>query len=245
LRREFYHKASAFGLSGKITWPIQETIPVQPSCDLPPEGGFAQKRVVDFNFHDLISFKLARTHVSGSENDESHDGRTVRADNNLSVSVIEGFNLLDVVTVDRIVSRITTRRFHDSREIEIVLIGTRFEGFRISGIELDIVLDTDFYMENPTFAKVQSHLAGLKDARKYDTGETLVSIVKSITPRRHSSEFRIDGNTIEIPHIGRLVLAELLVGPNSKSLEMFRFKLGCPTGGDGSVGGGSGGGGMP
>ena len=36
------------------------------------------------------------------------------------------------------------RRARDSLasdELEIVLIGTRFEGFRVAGIELDIVLD--------------------------------------------------------------------------------------------------------
>jgi hypothetical protein len=236
--REFYHKAGAFGLSGKITWPIQETIPVQPSCDLPPEGGFAQTRVDDFNFRDLISFKSALTQVSGSQNDEPLEGKMVPADNNLSLAVIKGFDLLQVVSVDRIVSRITTRAYHHSDELEIVLVGTRFEGFRVAGIELDIVLDTDFYIENNTFAKAEPHLASRADAKRYDTGEIKVSIVKSITPQRPSKEFRIEGNVIEIPHIGRLILAELLVGRHSKSLEMLRFQLGCPTGGEGTGGGG-------
>jgi hypothetical protein len=92
---------------------------------------------------------------------------------------------------------------------------------------------------------VKSHLAGRKDARSHDDGKTQVSIVKSIQPRRASSEFEINGNAIEIRHIGRLVLAELVVGPTSKSVEMFRFKLGCPTGGDGSAGGGEAGGSVP
>src|ERR1700738_3110228 len=127
MSKRFEHVASAYGLSGKFLWPIQETITVRPSCDLPPTGGIARVFERDYDLHKLVSFRSAYTEVSGSPNVELVDGKKVNAENNLSLSVIEGFNLLHVIEIDRIVSRITTRAFEGSNEIEVVLIGTRFE----------------------------------------------------------------------------------------------------------------------
>jgi hypothetical protein len=244
LGRSFYHKASAYGLSGKFTWPVEESISVMPSCALPPNGGFSQNREKDFNLHDLISFKSALTQVSGGENDEPLEGATVRADNNISLSVIEGFNLLNVVSIDRIVSRITTRRFHHRDEVEIVLVGTRFEGFRISGVKIDIELHTDIFVKHPTFSLVREHLAAMSGFRE-EPDEVFVPIVKSIKPERESEDFKIHGNEIEIPHVGRLFLAELLVSSGYKNLNMLRFKLGCPIGAEVAGGGGQAGGSVP
>jgi hypothetical protein len=245
LGRRFYHKASAYGLSGKITWPVEESISVRPSCALPPNGGFSQNREKDFNLHDLISFKSALTQVSGGDNDEPLEGATVRADNNISVSVIEGFNLLNVVSIDRIVSRITTRRFHHRDEVEIVLVGTRFEGFRISGVKLDIELHTDIFVKHPTFSVVRQHLTAMSGFKEKGPQEVFVPIVKSIKPERESEDFKINGNEVEIAHVGRLFLAELLVSSDYKNLNMIRFKLGCPIGAEGTIGGGMAGGSVP
>src|SRR5277367_4392336 len=126
---KFQHSASAYGINGKFLWPIRETIAVRPSVDLPPTGGIARDVEEDYNLHDLLTFRRAYTEVSGSPNEELVDGKLIPAQNNLSLMVMEDFNLLHVIEVKKMVSRITTRYFEGAEDVEIVLSGTRYEGF--------------------------------------------------------------------------------------------------------------------
>ncbi len=253
----FHHSAGAYGVSGKFLWPLQETIAVRPSCDLPPTGGYSRIRHEGYSLEGLLSFKYAYTEVSGSPNEEKIKGtdKTVRAANNLSLSVIEGFNLLDIVTIDRIVSRITTRYFEFSDDIEIVLVGTRYEGFRISGQIVDIQLATDIHLHHATHGRLKSAIAEEGAVRERlqrlqgdeplmfsDDGTLNTTIVETIHIAGRNDGIAVRGNMIDIDHVGQFHLGELTVSPNYKSLNMVRWTLGCPAGGDGSAGGGQGGG---
>ncbi len=160
MAKKFQHSAGAYGVSGKFLWPIQETINVRPSVDLPPIGGFGRDLVEDFNFHELLSYRKAYTEVSGSPNEELVDGRKVPAQNNLSLAVIEDFNLLHVIDVKKMVSRITTRYFEGGDDVEIVLSGTRYEGFRIFGHDVFVKLATDLFLHNPTHPHLKSSYTG-------------------------------------------------------------------------------------
>lgn len=256
MAKQFEHIASAYGISGRFLWPIHETIEVRPSCELPPTGGIGRGHAKDYDLHKLISFRSAYTEVSGSPNEELVEGRKVKAENNLSLSVIEDFNLLNVIEIDKIVSRITTRAFEGSKDIEIVLIGTRFEGFRIAGKEVKVSLATDLFLHHPTLGALEraheedkngfrdrfNHLAGAKEFILSPNGELACSIVDKITTVDPTTEFTASGNAIDIPHIGKLFLGELTVCHNTKRLNMLRWELGCPNGGDGTAGGGQGGG---
>jgi hypothetical protein len=253
--KKFQHSAGAYGISGKFLWPVQETIDVRPSVDLPPIGGFGRDLEEDYNLHELVSFRRAYTEVSGSPNEELVNGRKVPAQNNLSLAVIEDFNLLHVIDVKKMVSRITTRYFDGAEDLEIVLSGTRYEGFRIFGEEISIQLATDLFLENPTFPKLRSSYHGdsafrdrfhaLSGGNPFpdEPGPSIrLTIVEKIIVPDHIKEFSVNRNVIEIPHIGRLFLGELTITPNSKSLSLMRWELGCPTGGSGNIGGGEGGG---
>jgi hypothetical protein len=222
MEKRFQHSASAYGIGGKFLWPINETMVVRPSVDLPPTGGFGQDIEKNYNFHELVSFSRAYTEVSGSPNVEVVDGKSIPAENNLSLTVVEDFNLLHVVEVKKMVSRITTRYFHGAEDVEVVLWGTRYEGFRIFGHEIVV--------------KLELRIDG-------STKQTTI-VEEIIVPPGHLG-FTVDKNTIDIPHVGRLFLGELTVEPNSKSLNLIRWELGCPSGGDGTIGGGQGGGSPP
>jgi hypothetical protein len=257
MEKRFQHSAGAYGISGKFLWPISEAIKVRPSVDLPPIGGFGQDIEKNYNFHELVSFSRAYTEVSGSPNVETVDGKSIPAENNLSLAVIEDFNLLQVVEVRKLVSRITTRYFHGAEDIEVVLSGTRYEGFRIFGQEIIIKLATDLILGNPTLPKLRDSyksdeafreryhkLSGGKEVPEDDSTLEL-TIVEDIFAASRPTEFRVDRNVIEIPHVGRLFLGELTVTPTSKSLNLIRWELGCPSGGNGTIGGGQGGGSPP
>jgi hypothetical protein len=253
--KRFQHTASAYGISGKFLWPIQGTIDVRPSVDLPPTGGFGRDVEENFNFHDLVTFRRAYTQVSGSPNEELVDGKKVPAQNNLSLTVVEDFNLLDVIDVKKMVSRITTRYYDGAKDVEIVLTGTRFEGFRIFGHEIIVKLATELFLHNSTFPKLQSSykddsafrdqyhaLSGSKEVPSGTCPDVHVTLVEEIIVPHPTKEFSVHHNVIDIPHIGKLFLAELSITPKSKTLNMIRWDLGCPNGGDGTVGGGQGGG---
>jgi hypothetical protein len=253
--KKFQHSASAYGISGKFLWPIQAVMEVRPSVDLPPTGGFARDVETDYNLKDLVSFRRAYAEVSGSPNEEMVGGELVPAENNLSLMVMEDFNLLHVVDVQKMVSRITTRYFQGSEDIEVVLSGTRYEGFRIFGQEIIVKLATDLFLEHSTFPKLKNGYDTNSIVREryhvLSNGEELVAdccpdlqltIVEQIVVPHPTKEFSVHRNVIEIPHIGRLILGELTITPNSKSLNMLRWELGCPSGGAGTSGGGQGGG---
>jgi hypothetical protein len=250
MSKPFEHSATAYGIKGKFSWPVEETIQVRPSVDLPATGGFRGEVDDNYNLRDLVSFRRAYAEVSGSANEEVVKRKKVRAQNNLSLSVVEDFNLLHVIDVKKIVSRITTRYFEGGKDVEIVLSGTRFEGFRIFGHEVTVKLATDLFLENSTAAKLQkSYQKGGAFRNRYhrlscgkNPASGACTLVEKITVPRQTKEFRVDGNVIDIPHIGKLFLAELNITPTSKTLNMIRWDLGCPNGGDGSSGGGTGGG---
>jgi hypothetical protein len=258
MAKKFQHNASAYGVSGRFHWPIQETIQVRPSVDLPPIGGFGRDLEENFNFHELLSYRKAYTEVSGSPNEELVDGRKVPAQNNLSLAVIEDFNLLHVIDVRKMVSRITTRYFEGADDIEIVLSGTRYEGFRIFGQDIFVKLATDLFLHNPTHPHLKTSYEGNSSFRdRYHVlsnnvafsgaadQSVEITIVEQIIVPHPTTEFSVYRNVIEIPHVGRLFLGELTITPDYKSLNMLRWELGCPSGGDGAGGGGKGGGVVP
>jgi hypothetical protein len=259
MSKRFEHIAGAYGVSGRFLWPIQETIAVRPSVDLPPTGGFAKVHEKDYAFHQMLSFRSAYTEVSGSPNVEEVDGKKLNAENNLSLTVVDDFNLLHVIEIEKLVSRITTRAFEGTKDIEIVLTGTRFEGFKILGIECKVKLATDLFLHHPTIPSIGdahkenkngfrdrfNNLTGTKELNFSPNGELFCTIVEKITPVEPTTEFTIERNVIDIPHIGKLYLGELTMCKTYKQLNMVRWELGCPSGGDGTVGGGQGGGTNP
>jgi len=252
MAKKFQHIASAYGVSGKFLWPVQKTIEVRPSVDLPPIGGFGKDVEENFHADEFLSYRKAYTEVSGSPNEELVEGKLVPAQNNLSLTVVEDFNLLHVIDVKKMVSRITTRYFEGADDVEIVLSGTRFEGFRIFGYDVIVKLATDLFLENCTVAKLKSSYREkpefreryhvLSNGSEFTGAPDTITIVEKIIVPHPTTEFSVHRNVIEIPHVGRLILGELTITPNTKSLSMLRWELGCPSGGDGSGGGGQGGG---
>jgi hypothetical protein len=155
----FIYHAFAIGVSGRITAPFDEIIPVQASSALPEGGGFGTSRVDDFNFRNILSFDAAYALVAGSDSpadNNSLDGLTELekekalqnpkgpAHDAVATVIVEGLNILGVVTADRIVARIASSHPFDTNQPgSITPIGSSFENLRIAGhkITLDLALD--------------------------------------------------------------------------------------------------------
>src|SRR5260370_31946952 len=58
-------------------------------------------------------------------------------------STVEGLNILDVVTADRVVARLTSSHDLTDGEAHIHLVGSKFENLRIAGCEVDVKLRHD------------------------------------------------------------------------------------------------------
>jgi hypothetical protein len=145
-----YH-ASAFGLAGEITRPVLHGIPTQAATTLAGSGGHGFQRVENFH-HGLVSFRAAYVEVGGSY-DHCHQVHTTYAS-----SVIEGFNVADVVTADRIVSRLAIYSAGEEDrggESSFDITGSSFENLRIAGHKIDITLATHVFHGYDTYGKLQ------------------------------------------------------------------------------------------
>lgn len=154
--RRFHYHASAHALSGELTRPVQHVIEVQAGISLPSTGGVGSSRIECFRFDEVVSFKRCSSHVSGSTKNE---GGTITHTTH-ATATIEGLNILDVVTADRIVARLSSS-YEPARkdpESRILLVGTKFENLRIAGCAVDVELHHELLLELETFANVRNKL---------------------------------------------------------------------------------------
>jgi hypothetical protein len=152
----FYH-ASAFGLAGEIERPVQQSVPAQAACALATGGGRGTQRVDKFCVAPFICFDAAYTEVGGSF-DECHNMHTTYAS-----SVVEGLNIANVVTADRVVSRIVTyspKLGDEDGEHSFDITGSHFENLRIAGHPIDVKLSTHRFHAHNTYSKFEKAYLG-------------------------------------------------------------------------------------
>jgi hypothetical protein len=212
--------ASAAALGGAFTRPFHEPLQVQAASMLPSVGGYGSARVENFRFHELISFTAAYTQVIGNEYEK--DGRRERS--TLALSVVEGLNVLDMVTADRIVGRLVSEtplpadkaapEAAEAQELTWLPAGSYFVNLRIAGVRIDPV-PHDALMGRD--AKTVDGVANLGLAHKRDP--LRCSLFKNECP-------------IRIPGFGNIFLGEYVVARDYRKLTMIRLALGSPADGD-------------
>jgi hypothetical protein len=131
----------------------------QASIVLAGHGGHGSQRTPGQQLHGLISFKDAYSEVGGSY-DDCHDTYTTHA-----WSVLEGVNVADMLTADRVVARVAIYyNADDSKEASYDFTGSYFENLRIAGHPIDVKLDTLSLHDHDTFKKVaDGHQKGTND----------------------------------------------------------------------------------
>ncbi len=223
--RFFFH-AEGHAFSGQFHRPVCVPIEALASISLPTIGGHAHTRVDNFHIPRLANFKSAHTHVSGSQIGE--DTYTTQV-----TTVIEGLRILDFLTADRIVARLTSERKRRDKEGHILALGSTFENLRIGGYEVKVILRHDLFLQCKTYADLAKEVASDKKSGKIAAtsgGATVCSLVEKIEtdfPGLDKTK-----HVLEIPHFGVISLAEIFAEPSRRVLTMLGLKLGSPDGAD-------------
>jgi hypothetical protein len=147
-----YH-AEATALRGNIIQPLKGKINPQVFNKLHGlEGNYRSQHSDGFRFEHILSYKSAYTHVAGYrskfvnnvDNFDKRPGWTT-----VSTSVVEGLNIMEVLTADRIVSQVSTVHRADVHLPTVSFLGTRFENVRIAGQKVSIELNTQIFGKDP------------------------------------------------------------------------------------------------
>ena len=222
-----YH-AEAFVLAGQLQRPFSSEIKQQSYVKLPEDGGYLYQRSAGYQLEGAISFRSAYTQVAGNPDIKPGHGLTA-----LSTSVVEGLNVLDVVTADRVVGQVATEHPLDGYVPHVTFLGTRFENLRIAGHPVKLDLDLDILGTKPEKDAPYSKSSGFLDrVAKQHAGVSahpslldelvgrypgrasipenpevvecsLVNSAEGTFPGRHF------GHVIDIPNFGTIVLAAL------------------------------------
>ncbi len=142
-RTHKYH-AHATILSGDLKLPLIQKIEPQAHSHLHEEGGYLSERSEDYRLESVISYRSAYTHVAGNRSTKPGQGWTT-----ISTTVIEGLNVLEVVTADRIVGQIITEHPLEGYVPTVSFLGSRFENLRIAGHAVDLDLDLSLLGAKP------------------------------------------------------------------------------------------------
>ncbi|HUB19073.1 MAG TPA: hypothetical protein VL990_10585 [Acidobacteriaceae bacterium] len=226
--KHVYH-AEASALEGELQRPLKTPIKPQAYVKIHgTSGGYLSERALDYRLEGIFSFRHAYTQAAGNMSLKKGHGSVT-----LATSVIEGFNVLDVVTADRIVSQISAEHPLNEYVPEVTFLGTRFEGLKIAGHPVHVKLDTGFLGDKP--AKDGTYGADKEFRRKVNEQRTNVrkGAPKEIAdrynqlPSNPSPQETIEcslvqhvegswpgkpyGHVIDIPHFGKVYLAVLRV----------------------------------
>jgi hypothetical protein len=146
--RTFLYHAHGSALGGTITQPFKAEIESHAATSLPIVGGFASAKVDAYRLRDLVSYRSAHTYVSGIQTDEGT--------HTVASCTVEGLNILDVITADAIVGRLSSKH-GESGQPEIITLGSTFVNLKIAGHPVQVDLDNDLLTAHPTYEKLVGH----------------------------------------------------------------------------------------
>jgi hypothetical protein len=244
MKIRFLYHADAAATTGYITLPYQELIATPASASSPLLGGHATARAENFSHRGILSFRKAEVHVVGSYSQKD------RAHETLCSVAIEGVNILDVVTCDRIVLRLTSKHPEEGGEPAFVPIGSRFENLRIAGHPFEVDIATDLFARHSSWTKL-NHAYEHDEAFRSEVAElsmihaegkhlplghgTLgVTLARNLNKLPRGLERRDHG--IYVPHFGTVYLAEYFISQHAQRLLMLHVDLGSSIEGCGGIG---------
>lgn len=160
--QEQYHiyHAEAYILKGELDHPIKQPIEEYGRVVLEHtrRESLITQSVGETNIEGLISFKRGHTRVAGAHVKQKTDifGQDHAGWATLSTAALEGYNVEDIVTADRVVAQLSTQHpmTNDPEQPiahvpRVNFIGTRFENLRIGGYPVEVELDLAFCGPKP------------------------------------------------------------------------------------------------
>jgi len=228
--RTHNYDAEAMVLSGHLKLPLSQPIEPQTHSKLTAKGGYVSQRSDAYQLESVISIRSAHSHVAGNKSNKPGEGW-----NTMTTTVVEGLNVMEVLTADRIVGQTITHHPLKGYVPSISFLGTRFENLRIAGIPVELEWDQEIFGSTPVNDVSYALDPGVlsRVSRQYDRilqnknlpaalqerynqlSSTLGSAeaVECSLVNRVSGLFpgTIAGNMVTIPGFGTITLAKLTV----------------------------------
>jgi hypothetical protein len=242
---DYYAEANV--LSADLEQPLREEIKPRSAVRLPKDGHYQFKQADPFRFEGILSYQSGYTQVAG------HPSSKIAGFTTLATSVLEGLNVLDVVTADRVVAQISTVHpaYGTGQVPSVTFLGTRFDNLRIGGHKVEVERSLDIlgprrdddrsYFEDEDvlgrISKQSDRIASAKDlpewiSRDYPKARPAVngSLQCSVVDGVHGTPGASFGHVIDLPHFGKIFLGELRVerecgNPNKGIYDKYKFHL--------------------
>ena len=131
--RVFHYHAAANALGGVLTHPYKAVISTEANSALANAGGYNASKTVPYHLDHVLHCDRAYTHVTGGEEDGYWS--------TLTSAVVEGVNLLEIVTADKIVGQISSKHPKKGNHPIVSFVGSQFVNLRINGQLIEPVLD--------------------------------------------------------------------------------------------------------
>jgi hypothetical protein len=136
--RVHYYHADACAFGGTFERPIAQNVAPQAPLSLSPAGGYGSARSENFRLEGVMSYKSASTQVSGHLSKKEGHGWVT-----LVTASVEGLNVLDVITADRLTAQISTEHPLEGDNPKVNFLGTTFENLKVSGCPINVQVDFD------------------------------------------------------------------------------------------------------
>jgi hypothetical protein len=218
--------ASALALGGQITRPFSDVLEAQAATSLPSTGGYSSARAENFRYRDLITFDRAYSVVTGSSGEGTHE--------TLVTSVVEGLNIMNMVTADRVVGRLTSSytqaaKPEEQKEQSLLPLGSYFVNLRIAGTPVALT-SRDVIHCTGTFSDLDRNVKFLQQNEHYRRASIFDDPVVEFYQDAKIQDPQITmapGSTVNIKGFGRVSLGEYIVSRDSRRLTMIVCHLGC------------------
>ena len=235
----FHAHGVAFGAT--FTKPFHAVVESQSATAICSIGGHATAASSGpFNFREVVRIGRSSTQIAAvEEHPELPRDDPKKSFDTVVTCSLEDVNIFNQFKADEIVAHLAVKTDSTGRIYQFNTIGTRFVKLRVGGVPVNPTLVDEHGLQystgeslHPVFdMKTEKQIPqqmGVTDSHL----TTLVSEVKV-----DSKHIKVLGNGIYVPDFGVVYLAEYLVAPHSRQLNMFRIEFGCSIDGRGSGGG--------
>jgi hypothetical protein len=229
--RIHYFHGDACALSGYLESPVVTNIAPQASLSLAPSGGYGSTDVGPFQVEGAISFESASAQVSGSLSPNKGQGWVT-----LVTSVVEGLNILGVVTADSVTAQISTEHPLVGDNPTVTFLGTQFVNLRIAGNPVDVDFNLDIcnqgagypavpcMQDNNFLARVSQQYAGILNPNNLPNWVVNKTIPAWLKQRYQSTNVSKNRNSVLCSLVSQ-VIGEFPGIPYGNVLEIPNFGI--------------------
>jgi hypothetical protein len=244
---DYYAEATV--LSAELEQPLRDEIKPRAHVKLPKDGHYQFKQADPFRFEGILSYQSGYTQVAG------HPSSKVAGFTTLATSVLEGLNVLDVITADRVVAQISTVHpaYGTGQVPSVTFLGTRFDNLRIGGHKVEVERSLDilgprseddrsYFDDRDVLGRISDQyktIAKTKNlpdwaAREYPEGRPALNgsrkLECSVVNGVKGAPGTPFGHVIDLPHFGKIFLGELQVErepgePSKGKYDAYTFHL--------------------